>query len=192
MKISIEDLRNGDLILMHNWSIMGWTIWTLTGSWWNHIAIYKDGFVIEARKGVVKNSIDIYLNNPKFDIGVFRVKESAFASKEEYEQAIITATNYAEAQVGKPYDKMAIIWIGILKLSRGFLRKIIPKRYNPWQSRFRFFCSELICECWWITSSLVKNLFAGKKYPKAKCGTCVPKDIAKSVHSEWVTGTNKI
>ena len=193
MKIEIEKLKNGDSILMHSKGVGSWAIRGVTCSWWNHYGYYKDGFVIEARgKGVVKTSIDVYINNPKFDLGIFRVKESAFASKQEYEQAIIISSNYAEAQVGKPYDKKAILWLGIRYLTRGFLRWLIPQRYNPWQSRLEFFCSELGCESWWMTSSIIKHLFAGKKYPDATCGTCTPKDIGKSVNSEFVMGTNKI
>jgi len=193
MKISIKSFRNGDSVLMHSKGVGSWAIRGVTCSWWNHYGYYKDGFVIEARgKGVVKTSIDVYINNPKFDLGIFRVKESAFASKQEYEQAIIISSNYAEAQVGKPYDKNAILWLGIRYLTRGFLRWLIPQRYNPWQSRLEFFCSELGCESWWMTSSIVKNLFAGLKYLLATCGTITPKDIGKSVHSEWVMGTNKI
>lgn len=193
MKISIEQIRNGDSILMHSRGIGSWSIRTVTHSWWNHYAYYKDGFVIEARgKGVVKISINIYLDNPKIDLGIFRVKESAFASKEEYEKAIITSSNYVEAQVGKPYDKRAIAWLGIQYLTRGFLRWLIPQQYNPWQSRLEFFCSEMGCEGWHSTSSLVRNIFAGVKYPEAECGTITPCDIGKTIHSEWVAGTNKI
>ena len=193
MKIEKENLSNGDSILMHSKGVGSWAIRSVTCSWWNHCGYYKDSFVIEARRnGVIKTSIDVYLNNPKFDLGIFRVKESAFASKEEYEQAILTSSNYVEDQVGKPYDRRAVAWLGIRYLTRGFLRWLIPQRYNPWQSRMEFFCSELSCEGWWMTSSIVKNLFVGLKYPNATCGTITPRDISKSENSFWVMGTNKI
>ena len=193
MKISIEDLRDGDLILFHSHGFqpMSWAIRTLTHSYWNHVGIYNAGFVIEARKTVEKNSIDNYLNE-KFDLGIFRIKKDSFLTGLEYKDGLQSATTYAEARVGSNYDKRAIVWLGIKYLSVGFLRKLIPQRYNPFQKREQFFCSELVCECYYKTSSIVKNLFAGLKYLLATCGTCTPKDIGKSIHSKWVMGTNKI
>jgi len=193
MKISIEDLRDGDLILFHSHGFqpMSWAIRTLTHSYWNHAGIYNAGFVIEARKTVEKNSIDNYLNE-KFDLGIFRIKQSAFASVREWIAGVDTAVSTAENHVGKPYDKRAILWLGIKYLSVGFLRRLVPQRFNPFNSREEFFCSELVCECYHKTSSIVKNLFAGKKYPNAKCGTCTPRDISKSINSQYIMGTNKI
>ena len=194
MKIELEKLRDGDLILFHSrgFQPMSWAIRTLTHSYWNHAGIYNNkGFVIEARKMVEKNSIDNYLNK-KFDLGVFRIKKESYSTAVEYKDGLQSATTYAEARVGSNYDKRAIVWLGIKYFSVGFLRRLVPQRYNPFQKREEFFCSELVCECYHKTSSLIKNLFAGKKHPNATCGTITPCDIGKSVHSKWITGTNKI
>jgi len=193
MKIEKENLSNGDLILFHSngFQPMSWAIRTLTHSYWNHVGIINAGFVIEARKTVEKNSIDKYLNE-KFDLGIFRIKKESYLTGLEYKDGIQSAVTYAEARVGSNYDKRAIVWLGIKYLSVGFLRRLIPQRFNPFQKREQFFCSELVCECYHKTSSLVKNLFAGKKYPKATCGIITPKDIGKSVWSEFIMGTNEI
>ena len=193
MKIELENLRDGDLILFHSngFQPMSWAIRTLTHSYWNHAGIYNAGFVIEARKTVEKNSIDKYLND-KFDLGIFRIKKESYLTGLEYKDGIQSATTYAEARVGSNYDKRAIVWLGIKYLSVGFLRRLVPQRFNPFNSREEFFCSELVCECYHKTSSLVKNLFAGKKYPNAKCGTITPRDISKSINSQYIMGTNKI
>ena len=193
MKIEKEKLKNGDSILFHSHGFqpMSWAIRTLTHSYWNHAGIYNAGFVIEARKTVEKNSIDKYLNE-KFDLGIFRIKKESYSSITEYKDGIQSATTYAESRVGSNYDKRAILWLGIKYLSVGFLRRLIPQRFNPFQKREQFFCSELVCECYHKTSSLIKNLFAGKKYPNATCGTITPRDISKSICSIFVTGTNKI
>ena len=193
MKIELENLRDGDLILFHSHGFqpMSWAIRTLTHSYWNHAGIYNAGFVIEARKTVEKNSIDKYLNE-KFDLGIFRIKKDSFLTGLKYKDGLQSATTYAEARVGSNYDKRAIVWLGIKYLSTGFLRRLIPQRFNPFQKREEFFCSELVCECYHKTSSLIKNLFAGLKHPEATCGTITPRDISKSENSFWVMGTNKI
>ncbi len=190
MKIALEQLRNGDLVFFHNigFQPMGWAIRALTKSYWNHVGIYNAGFVIEARKTVEKNSISKYLNR-LFVLGIFRVKESSYASKEEYDKGIITACVRAEGHVGKNYDKKAILWLGVKYLTRGFLGWLLPQQYNPWQNREKFHCSELVCDCFYLTSSLVRNIFAGVKYPQEKCGTITPGDIAK--RSEFIMGTDK-
>ena len=189
--MKIENISNGDLILFHSngFQPMSWAIRTLTRSYWNHAGIFHKGFVIEARKTVEKNSIDKYLDNPKFDLGIFRVKQSAYKDVKQWIAGVDTAITSAEAQVGKSYDKRALIWLGIKYLTFGFLGKLF--HHNPLQKREEFFCSELVCECYHKTSSLVKNVFAGKKHPEATCGTITPRDIGKSVNSEWVAGTNK-
>ncbi len=189
-EILLKQLKNGDLVLFHNEGAVPWAIRTFTHSWWNHVGVYKDGFVIEARVLVVKTSIYIYLENPKFDIGIFRVKQSSYASKEEYDKAIITACTRAEGHIGKKYDKRAILWLGIKYLTRGFLGWLLPQQYNPWQNREEFHCSELACDSFYLTSSLKRNIFAGIKYPQAKCGTITPGDIAK--RSEFIMGSEKI
>ena len=190
MKIDIKQLRDGDLVLFHSngFQPMGWAIRTLTKSYWNHAGIYSAGFVIEARKTVEKNSINKYLSK-LFVLGIFRVKQSAYASVKEWIAGVNNACVRAEGHVGTKYDKRAIVWLGVKYLSRGFLGRLLPQRFNPWQNREEFFCSELVCACYYKTSSLVRNLFAGLKYPKAKCGTITPGDIGK--RSKFVMGTNK-
>ena len=150
-------LRSGDLILFHTrgFSLISIGIRQLTQSYWNHIGmfvedVYKQGFVIEALgKGVVSTPIEKYIGNKWYDLKVIQIKEEAFEDKEEYDKGVALAISRMRLSIGKKYDWWAIVWLGIKYLSRAYWNKgakHIPERFNPFQSRYKFFCSELVCE----------------------------------------------
>lgn len=191
-------LRPGDLILFHTkgFSPISFGIRQLTQSFWNHIGIYieeintKSGFVIEALgKGVCKTSIDTYINNKNYILRVVKIKEEAFKDKEEYDKGIELIISRMSLSVGKKYDWWAIVWLGIKYLSRAYWNKgakYVPQRFNPFQSRYKFFCSELVCENCYNISSKYPYLFQGKT--KQDCSTTTPKDIGKSFNVKHLWG----
>ena len=193
-----EVLRQGDIILFHTrgFSPISWAIRTLTESFFNHAGmyvedLYRNGFVIEALgRGVVRTPISKYENNRHYITKIVKVKEAAFKDNWEYRNAVYTAVKKMREAVGRSYDWWAIVYLGIVYFMKGSYkeaRKHIPVG-NPLQSRNRFFCSELICSAFSGTSSIVKNIFAGKKYPEADCSTITPRDISKSEWVEWCYG----
>ena len=141
-------------------------------------------------RGVVKTPINKYENNRRYITKIVKVKEAAFKDNWEYRNAIYTAIKRMREAVGKRYDFLGVIYLGIVYFIKGSYkkaRKRIPIG-NPLQSRNRFFCSELICSAFSGTSSIVKNIFAGKKHPEADCSTITPRDISKSEWVEWCYG----
>ena len=195
-------LRNGDIILFHTkgFSLISWGIRLLTESFWNHAGCYvvdvnKKGYVIEALgRGVSKTPIEKYVSNKNYTLKVVRLIPEAFKNDKEYFDALVTATNRIEGEVGKKYDWWAIAWLGFIYLGKGSYkksRKHIPIG-NPLQSRNKFFCSELVCSAFQGLSSIIENLFAGEKYPEADCSTITPKDCNKSKWVETIWGRNDI
>ena len=194
-------LRSGDLILFHTrgFSLISIGIRQLTQSYWNHIGmfvedVYKQGFVIEALgKGVVSTPIEKYIGNKWYDLKVIQIKEEAFEDKEEYDKGVALAISRMRLSIGKKYDWWAIVWLGIKYLSRAYWNKgakHIPERFNPFQSRYKFFCSELVCESCYEISSKYPHLFQGKT--KQDCSTTTPKDIGKSFNVKHLWGKDVI
>ena len=145
-------------------------------------------------RGVVRTPISKYENNRHYITKIVKVKEAAFKDNWEYRNAVYTATKKMREAVGKRYDIWGVVYLGIVYFMKGSYkkaRKRIPIG-NPLQSRNRFFCSELICSAFSGTSSIVKNIFAGKKHPEADCSTITPRDIAKSENCSFVYGINRI
>jgi len=190
-------LRSGDKILFHTkgFSPMSMGIRALTGSFWNHVSQYEEevdlrGYAIEATgRGVVKTPIEKYLNNKSYILKAVRLREEAFKDTEEYRQGLLTSRERIYAKIGSRYDWGAIAWLGVTYIFRGLFRKI---KVNIWQSRKKFFCSELICSISMGISSIVKNLYAGDKYSNADCSTITPRDIGKSKYARWITGSKKL
>ena len=188
-------LRSGDKILFHTngFSPMSMGIRALTGSFWNHVSQYEEevdlrGYAIEATgKGVVKTPIEKYINNKSYILKAVRLREEAFKDIEEYRQGLLTSRDRIYAKIGSKYDWGAIAWLGITYIFRGLFRKI---KVNIWQSRKKFFCSELVCRGDRGISSLFEYLYQGKT--NAKCDTTTPRDIAKSVNVRWITGSKKL
>ena len=190
-------LRDGDILLFHTkgFSIISIGIRMLTESFWNHTGMYvvdpdSKGFVIEALgKGVVKTPIEKYIDNKSYVLRVVSLKQEAFKDQAEYQEGIKTAASRIRLTIGVKYDWMAIAYLGIVYLSKGLWHKgfkKIPKRFNPLQSRNKFFCSELVCESCYKISSLHPQLFVGKT--KQKCDTTTPRDISKSPNVKWIVG----
>ena len=189
MEINVEQ---GYIILRHElgFSPIGWAIRKLTESFWNHvggIVVDDDNsvYVIEAQMtGVAKTPIAEFIDPKKYIIKIVALNPDAFAPG-EYERAIGKSTIFLRAKVGAKYDKRAIIWLAI---SYTFLAIFKKPDENPLQGRREFFCSELICQAWHGTSSIVEHLFAGKNWPKAECSTITPKDIGKTVNVRFIAG----
>lgn len=185
-------LKNGHIILFHTkgFSPFSWGIRALTQSHWNHCGLYVDGHVIEALgKGVVKNPIDNYIGNKRYDLKIVALRPEAFMGTEEYNLGIEKAVAYVQKMVGVKYDWGAIIFLGLKYILKGCKKKF-PIANNLFQSREKFFCSELICTACYNISSMIPYLFQGRT--KQKCDTTTPRDIAKSENVYFVAGVDKI
>lgn len=189
-------LHNGDIVLFHTkgFSPMSWAIRFLTRSFWNHVGIYTNGEVISAMpKEVMKMSLEYCLNKKIYTLKVVRLKKSAFKSKYEYKRGINTAVKRIEQQLGAKYDWFGITYLGMVYILRGIYDRIGKSfNFNPLQSRYKFFCSELVCEAYYELSSKYKCLFAGKKHPHQKCDTITPGDIDKSKNVVVITTNERI
>jgi len=172
---------------------MAWSICRLINSFFGHggvVVIDSDGdaYVIEADPPVVKKTPILEFVNPKkYIIKILALKEEAFKDKAEYERAIDTAVNFLRSKIGAKYDKRAIIWLALCYTILPILRKF---NKNGFQNRLEFFCFELICQAFHGTSSIIKFLFAGVKYPEAECGTITSRDIGKTVNVQFKAGKN--
>ncbi len=187
-------LKDGDLILFHTkgFSLMSMAIRELTQSYWNHVGMYCEGFVIEAEgNGVVKTPIEEYLDERTDILRVVRIREEAFKDIEEYRQGLITAIIRMKEKIGAKYDWWAIVWLGFKYIFKGSYKKtrqFIPIG-NPLQSRDKFFCSEVICESCYKISSINPYLFLGDT--RQTCDTTTPKDCGKTKNVGYVCGENK-
>lgn len=193
-------LKSGDIFLFHTrgFNPISMAIRELTQSFFNHCGmycedVYKQGFIIEALgNGVCQTPVEQYLAEKHHIIKVVRLRQEAFRDIDEYNQGILTATGRIWGKIGAKYDTWAIIWLGFKYIFKGSYKKVrqyIPVG-NPLQSREKFFCSELVCSSFYGTSSIVKNLFAGEKYPNTECSVITPKDIGKTVCIKYITGKN--
>lgn len=201
-----ELLKSGDKILFHTKGLSPISIGIrlLTESFFNHVGGYVEeidfkgyvfkGYVIEALGGgVVKTPIEKYLDNKSYILKIVRFKQKAFKDEEEYRQGLETARKRLYDKIGQKYDWGAIAYLGILYISKAFWNKgakYLPKKFNPFQGRQKFFCSELICECDYKISSLYPYLYQGKT--KQNCSTTTPKDIGKSANVEYICGEDKL
>ena len=196
-----ELLKSGDNILFHTKGLSPISIGIrmLTGSFFNHVGKYFEeidlkGYVIEALvSGVVKTPIEKYLDNKNYILKVGRLKQEAFKDEEEYRQGLETSRQRLYSKIGEHYDWAAIVWLGILYISKAFWNKgakYLPKRFNPFNSRYKVFCSELVCEADYKISSLYPYLYQGKT--KQKCDTTTPKDIGKASNMKYICGEDKL
>jgi len=189
------EIKNGDIILRHTlgWAPMAWSICRLINSFFGHggvAVIDSDGdiYVIEADPPVVKKTPILEFVNPKkYIIKIITLREEAFLNKTEYELAIDHAVNFLRLKIGSRYDKKAIIWLALCYTILPILRKF---KKNGFQNRLEFFCFELICQAFHGTSSIIKYLFAGIKYPEAECGQITSRDIGKTVNVQFKAGKN--
>jgi len=190
-----ELLKSGDKILFHTkgFSPISLGIRMLTQSFWNHVGEYvkegSEGFVIEALpKGVAKNSIEKYIDNPSYILKAVRLKESAFKDETEYILGLRLSVKRMYDKIGKKYDTGAIVFLGIKYIFISLIRKTkkIAPNLNLFQSREKFFCSEAICESDYKISSVNPYLYQGST--KQNCSTTTPKDIGKSLFVEAITG----
>lgn len=197
-EFKIDLLHSGDNILVHSKGLFPTSIAIreLTESYWNHASRFfwegSKGVVVEALfSGVVITPIAKYLDTKKYDLKAVRLKQEAFADEKEYRDGIFTAQARIYNQVGKKYDFGAITFLGLKYIWKSWWKK--NKKYikfNPFESREKFFCSELICEADYNISSLNPYLYQGKT--KNKCDTTTPKDIAKSKNVEYICGVDLI
>jgi len=201
VEIKKELLKSGDKVLFHTKGLSPVSIGIrmLTESFWNHIGGYvneidKKGYIIEALgNGVIKTPIEKYLNNKNYILKVVRLKQEAFKDEEEYRQGLEISRQRLYDRIGEKYDWWAIVYLGILYISKVYWNKgakYLPKRFNPFQSRQKFFCSELVCESDYGISSLHLYLYQGKT--EQKCDTTTPKDIGKSIWVEYICGEEKV
>ncbi len=185
-------LKNGDILLVHNkeFSLFSWGIRLLTNSYWNHVsmvAIDLTGkiYATEALpNGVVATPIEKYIDNGTVDLRVIQLKPEAFKDEDEYKKGLIIAIGRMRQAIGTKYDWWAIVWLAIKYIGRGAWNKgakYVPQRFNPFQSRYKVFCSELVCQCCFNISSINPYLFQGEA--KQDCSSTTPKDIGKS---RWV------
>jgi hypothetical protein len=196
-----ELLKEGDIILFHTkgFSPISMAIRILTQSFFNHVGLYVidldlKGYVIEASGKVIKTPVETYLGERKYILKVVRVRQEAFRDANEYKEGISTAISRIRAKIGASYDTWAIVWLGIVFVIKGTYKKV--RQYipigNPLQKRDSFFCSEIIAEVFYKTSSISKypNLFAGKKFQEPS--TTTPRDIAKSENVFMIAGIDKL
>lgn len=197
----IDILRPGDIILFHRkgFNLISLGIRFLTRSYWNHVGMYvidwdEKGYVIEALgQGVVRTPIQTYEDNKNFDFRVLQIERTAFKDDVEYSAGLGLAQRRMKQMIGTEYDWWAIVYLGIKYIARGIWNKgakHLPQKYNPFQSRYRFFCSELICQACFNISSQHPLLFMGET--QQDCGTTTPKDIAKSKNVKHLWGKNVI
>ena len=200
--VSKELLKPQDQILFHTkgLSLISFGIRMLTKSFFNHVGVYveefdKKGYVIEALgRGVVRTPLEKYIENKNYILKVVRLRPEAFRDAQEHEKGKGMARERLYAKIGLKYDWWAIMWLGIKYLAKSYYRK--GRKYiplgNPLESREKFFCSELVCECFSGISSIVKNLFAGTIYPNVQCSEITPKDIGKSKWVEYICGDGRL
>lgn len=190
-----ELLKDGDIILFHTggFSPISFIIRKMTQSYWNHvgmIVIEDKIYVIEARNTIVKTDINKYLKDKHYDFKVVRLKKEAFENEEEYNIAIKEAIFRIENLIGKRYDYFAMTWLFLIGSIIILFRKLEKYiKWNPFQQRSDFFCSELICAVYYKVSSKFDYLFQGKT--RQVCDTTTPKDIGKSNNVEYVTGNKE-
>lgn len=196
-------LKDGDLVLFHTrgFSPISMAIRQLTNSFWNHVGIYyediwRKGYVVEALgDAVVKTPIDKYIEEKTHILKVVRVIRLAFRNETEYEAATIIALSRIKECIGHKYDWGSIAWLGIKYLIKGYWKngvKYFPEGFNLFNSREKFFCSELVAEAFWKTSTTYEypNLFAGNKYYDT--ASCTPGDIAKSENVGFIQGKDVV
>ncbi len=196
-------LKDGDIFLFHarGFNLFSMAIRELTQSFFNHTGLYfedvfKQGFIVEALgDGVVKTPVEKYLDEKRNILKVVRVKKEAFFDNLEYRAALATALVRMKASIGKRYDWWSIGFLGIKFIIKGYWHKgakYFPEGFNLFTSRERFFCSELIAEAFWKTSTVYEypNLCAGNEYYDT--GSTTPKDIAKSENVFTIAGIEKV
>lgn len=116
------------VVFTSSYSIGGWIIRVGTRSEWSHCdMLFDDGTLIGSTgaHGVEKITLDERFNGP-YDIYKYRIDEIKLTPEEEAK-----AREFAEAQVGKPYDFTAVFAFAL------------PWREN-WSAKRKWFCSELI------------------------------------------------
>jgi hypothetical protein len=195
MNFEMVLIKSGDIILFHNksFSLFSSGIRILTGSYWNHCGMIveenKEFFIIEALGKVEKTPLTKYLEDRTTDVKIIRLKEEAFATQAEYLLGLNIAIARMYKAIGSKYDVFAILYLGI-RYGLQIIGKLVPKTWNPFQQRSKFFCSELVCSSCYRISSKYEFLFQGKT--KQNCGTTTPKDISKSNNVYFITGKDKL
>ena len=198
--IDKNKIKEGDIILFHTKGLSPISIGirSLTQSFWNHVGmvaenVFKKQSVIEALgRGVVITPLDKYIGNKNYILKVVRLRPEAFKDEQEYTDGLATAIERLREAVGTPYDWWAITWLGIKYSIRAFWNKgtkYLPERFNPFQSRYKFFCSKLVCVACYQISSKQDYLFQGNT--KQDCSSTTPRDISKSSNCYYITGIDK-
>ncbi len=203
--IDILKLKNGDTIQFHTkgfWNVFSKGIRFLTKSYWNHVGMIRINptntpdildsyYVVEALgKGVVINPLTDYLSNPTYELKITRIKNTLPNYSRRINRAISRMKNYE----GVEYDWWTVGFLGLKYIFKGWWQRgfeKLPKDVNLLQSREKLFCSEALCQAWYNTKAKIKNVFAGKHYPNAKCDTTTPKDTGKTTWVEFVDSTLK-
>jgi len=128
----------GNIILVKNFDILSKLIRWYTKSEFNHVGIIVDNkYIVEAipKYGVRLFTLQNYKNQKEageLDFIICKVKNLS-----ESERKIVET--FALKQVGKSYDFVQLICVGILYMFRK-LRKLEPIDLNGW------LCSELVAE----------------------------------------------
>ena len=131
-----------DILLYRGKGFNAWFIKSLTKGPYSHVALIVNP---EMNLGIESNTghqsgvraFDLRKLDLK-DVDVYRLKSQYSIEKE----AVIS---YLVAQLGKRYDFLGVIFLGILKLV-SLLTFTIAKPHNWWQKKQDYFCSELVWE----------------------------------------------
>jgi hypothetical protein len=190
-------LHDGDIVLVHakGLNVISASIRILTKSYWNHVGVYFRSYpwaeeqVVEALGTVIVNDFSKYLDYSNFDVKVVRINAKYFKDEYEREQKINTFLQNMYSLVGKRYDGVAIVWLGIKCITKNILRplwKLMCKTNNWLDSKERFFCSEAVCASAEGLSTVKPCLFQGENDKQAYCNNVTPKDIGKADSVDFV------
>lgn len=156
------------LVIKHNNLFSNFVHW-YTKSDCDHVGLFIDNkyFIESTLKGVAKNSLQYYIRKQekgKLTFSIYRVKGIT-----EKEAKIVA--NFAEKQLGKPYDLVQFVCVSILYLFKK-LRKFEPIDLTGW------LCSELVAESFYE----IKIKFKEDVDPD----NIIPKDIVSSLLVEKI------
>lgn len=128
----------GYLLVVHNKSLKCKIVQKITKSYFDHIGIFEDAeTIIEANLTGVKRTsfkeIQDKAKKNKLEYRIYRIKDIT----EEQTEIVL---NFIEQQVGKKYDLIQLLSIGIMYLLH------IARRRPAFDIKQRWICSELIAE----------------------------------------------
>jgi len=129
-KITYADLRPGDILLWKAYPRWRWLFHWITGSEYGHAAIFV-GHLLGQPLIVAAGWNGVIIQVLRGEPNVWRVRDANWA---------LQAAEKALGRVGRSYDFLQLL---------GFLiSKITGSRYNPFDSREKYICSELVNACY--------------------------------------------